>query len=142
MDGEDRIKKLDAESIIRVRTSFDWIKPEIRQFAEVFYSRLFEQNPNIALMFPADLEKQEARFGSMISTVIRRLDDTEDLIPMLEDLGRRHIEKFGVRRDDFKNYGVALSWTVGKFLGDDFTPDVADAWDEFFRFLTDTMLCR
>lgn len=142
MDAEIKPKKLDAETIIRVRTSFDRIKPEIRLFAQVFYSRLFEQNPNIALMFPADLEKQEAKFGAMISTVIRHLDDMEGLTRMLENLGRRHIEEFGVRPADFENYGVALWWTVDKFLDDDFTSDVADAWDEFFRFLTDTMLCR
>jgi hemoglobin-like flavoprotein len=35
---------------------------------------------------------------------------------------------YGVEAADYKPVGEALIWTLGKGLGDDFAPDVRDAW--------------
>ncbi len=46
---------------------------------------------------------------------------------------------YGVRDRDFRTGGEALLWAIAQTLGDDFTPEVRDAWAEAYTRVTHAM---
>ena len=63
----------------------------------------------------------------MLTAAVKGLDRLEQLVPVVEDLGRRHAG-YGVADAHYDTVGAALLWTLEKGLGQAFTPDVKDAW--------------
>lgn len=53
-------------------------------------------------------------------------------------MGARHAG-YGVGDADYGKVGDALLWTREQGLGDDFTPEVRDAWVEVYILPADTM---
>jgi hemoglobin-like flavoprotein len=56
----------------------------------------------------------------------------------VKDLGRRH-EGYGVKEEHYESVGAALLWTLGQGLGEEFTPEVEQAWAETYGTLTALM---
>lgn len=133
-----RMQDLDPRTIAHVQDSFAKLAPQMGLFGKAFYTRLFEDNPNIIYMFHGDPREHEFRLGAMIATIVSDLDHPERFRPMLARLGRRHVG-FGVRPKDYDLYGNALKWTLAKFLGDDFGPEIESAWNDFFQFMAEEM---
>ena len=130
---------MTPREISLVQQSFDTIVPRLDNFSRVFYARLFEQNPNLDLLFRADAGEREARLGNMLLRVVPGLERIETLEPEIARLGRRH-QEYGVRQDDFVRYWRALDWTLERFLDEDYSPEVRAAWSGFFTSLTGIML--
>jgi hemoglobin-like flavoprotein len=74
----------------------------------------------------------------MIGLAVRGLDNLNQLIPAVEDLGRRH-GNYGVRDEHYKTVGGALLWTLERGLGEHFTQDVREAWIAVYEVLALTM---
>ncbi len=73
-----------------------------------------------------------------VSAAVVGLNHPEQLIPMLRDMGRKHLQ-FGVQDKDYETVGSALLWTLERGLGEDWTPEVAEAWTLPYTLLSDTM---
>ncbi len=136
---ERQCHEMTSRQISLVQQSFDTIVPRLDSFSQVFYARLFEQNPNLGLLFRSDRTEQERKFGEMLLFVIPGLARLEELRPSLAWLGRRH-QKFGVRAEDYLRFWHALDWTLHRFLDRDYTVEVRGAWSGFFAALTGIML--
>jgi len=74
----------------------------------------------------------------MISAAVNGLPQLEGIVPVVEDLGRRHA-RYGVKPQHYDTVGAALLWTLGRGLGEAFTPDVRAAWTETYGLLAKTM---
>ncbi|HSE28912.1 MAG TPA: globin, partial [Gemmatimonadales bacterium] len=57
------------------------------------------------------------------------LDDPGRLVALLVSLGRRHAQ-YGVRAEEFALASEALLLTLRDALGERFTPEVEEAWQE------------
>ena len=66
------------------------------------------------------------------------LDRIEQLLPVVQSLGTRHVS-YGVRDKDYDTVGQALLWTLRKGLGEAFTPDVELAWANVYATLASAM---
>ena len=77
------------------------------------------------------MEAQGREVMHMFAEIVRTLDQPEQLVPEVADLGRRHVG-YGVRDDQYGSVGNALLWTLERGLGSDFTPEVRDAWTEAY----------
>ena len=66
------------------------------------------------------------------------LDRLDEIVPVVEDLGRRHAG-YGVEDTHYDTAGAALLWTLEQGLGDEFTPAFGDAWGAAYGVLADTM---
>lgn len=122
-----------------VQASFAKVAPIAETAAELFYARLFELDPSVKVLFKTDLKEQGKRLMSMIATAVAGLNDVEALVPAVQDMGRRHI-KYGVTREQYGTVGQALLDTLAKGLGDDFTPEVKNAWTVIYGVLSTTMI--
>jgi hemoglobin-like flavoprotein len=69
---------------------------------------------------------------------VRGLDHLDRLVPVVQDLGRRHVG-YGVTDAHYDTVGSALLWTLEKGLGSAFTPDMKDAWATVYGLLATVM---
>lgn len=123
---------------ILVQNSFTKVVLIATQAAGIFYDRLFELDPTLRPMFPDDMTEQKQKLMQMIAAAVRGLDDLDALVPVVQDLGVRHVG-YGVEDAHYDTVGTALLWTLEQGLGDGFTPETREAWTEVYTLLATTM---
>ena len=121
-----------------VQDSFARVVPIAEDVAALFYRRLFELDPSLRSLFSEDLVPQGRKLAQMLTAAVKGLDRLEQLVPVVQDLGRRHLA-YGVTDADYQTVGAALIWTLQKSLGRAFTPEMADAWATVYSVLATTM---
>ena len=122
-----------------VQSSFAKVAPIADQAAEIFYARLFELDPSLKSLFQGDMVAQGKRLMGMIAAAVQGLDDLESLVPVVQDLGRRH-RRYGVAAKHYDTVGQALLDTLAKGLGEAFTDDTRRAWTTVYGVLSTTMI--
>jgi len=106
---------------------------------DAFYSKLFSYNPSLRKMFPSNMSHQYQKLMDMINTIIARLDKLDDLTNEISAMAQRHV-RYGVRPAHYKLVGNALLWTLKQGLGNDWTPEVANAWTKCYALLSEAMI--
>jgi len=106
---------------------------------DLFYSKLFIDNPSLRKMFPSDMEKQYEKLIDMLNAIVIRLDKLQEMSVEIQAMAQRHVG-YGVKPAHYKLVGNALLWTLEKGLGDDWTEDVKAAWTACYTILADTMI--
>lgn len=129
---------MTPRQIEMVQASWAKVAPLVDTAAQVFYARLFALDPALRPLFGGDMKEQSWRLGTTISFVVKGLNRVEALRPGLLALGARHAA-LGVRDEHYQVVGRALLWTLGKGLGDAFTPETERAWASAYEVLADTM---
>lgn len=129
---------MKTEKIALVRSSWQQVLPIKDTAAQLFYGRLFELDPSLRGMFRGDMVEQGRKLMAMINTVVNSLDNLVPILERIEDLGRGHVA-YGVTEAHYDTVGSALIWTLGKGLGEQFTPAVKDAWVEAYGTLSSAM---
>lgn len=134
---------METKTIALVQDSFEKVKPIAPAAAEIFYSKLFELDPALKPLFPTDKEgamvEQGNKLMTMLGAAVAGLSNIEALIPVLEGLGKRHVE-YRVEPSHYNTVGAALLGTLEAGLGDDFTTEVKNAWAEVYGTMTDVMI--
>jgi hemoglobin-like flavoprotein len=121
-----------------VQSSFAKVAPIAQQAADLFYTRLFEIDPALRPMFPEDMKEQKIKLMQMLTAAVKGLDNLETLVPVVRQLGARHIG-YGVKDDHYATVAAALLWTLERGLGDAFTPETKEAWVVVYGILAKTM---
>jgi len=129
---------MTPDQVKLVQDSFQKVAPIADQASDLFYGRLFEIAPEVRPLFPEDMSEQKGKLMGMLSTAVGNLHQVETIIPAVQDLGRRHVG-YGVTAEQYKPVGEALIWTLEQGLGDDFTPEVKDAWVTTYTTLEKVM---
>jgi hemoglobin-like flavoprotein len=130
--------QLTPEQVGLVKNSWEQVVPIADTAAKLFYERLFELDPELRPLFRTNITEQGRKLMQMITAAVRGLDNMPALLPVLQDLGRRHV-KYGVRRKDYDTVGAALLWTLEQGLGAGFTPQVRAAWTTLYSVLASVM---
>ena len=121
-----------------IQETFATIAPIADDAAALFYRRLFEIDPSLRRMFKDDMTEQRKRLMQMIAVAVKGLDRLDELVPAVQDLGRRHAG-YGVEDRHYATVGAALLWTLEKGLGSAFTPEAKAAWATVYGILATTM---
>ena len=129
---------MSPQQVLLVQTSWQKVVPIADAAAGLFYGRLFELDPELKHLFTSDITEQGRKLMAMISTVVAKLDSLGDILPAVQDLGRRHVA-YGVDEHHYDTVGAALLWTLGQGLGDAFTPEVKEAWTTAYLTLAGAM---
>lgn len=144
-DHLERRKKL----VQQTWRSVEFAKNE--KFTIAFYERLFQKYPQVVPMFDGiGLSAQATKLYEVVCVAVRFLDDLPGLVPVLQDLGKRHAVSYGVER---AHYGVVTEIFVEilyEFLTDFFSQqaagsasvfllDVTDAWSWVLTLIGDVM---
>ncbi len=130
---------MNVQTIALVQGSFEKVAPIADVAAGLFYKRLFELDPSLRPMFPADLTEQKKKLMQMLTVAVRGLNRLDQIVPAVQALGRRHAG-YHVKAEHYATVANALLWTLEQGLGPDFTPDVKAAWVEVYTVLADTMI--
>ena len=129
---------MTPEKIALVRGSWQQVLPISDSAAKLFYGQLFALDPSLRSLFKGDMVEQGRKLMTMINMVVMSLDNLAPLLGAVEDLGRRHVS-YGVTEAHYDTVGSALLWTLGKGLGEQFTPPVEAAWTEAYTTLASAM---
>jgi len=121
-----------------VQNSFTSIATIADDAAILFYQKLFELDPSLKPMFRGDMAEQRKKLMQMLTAAVKGLDRLEQLVPVVQDLGRRH-GAYGVKESHYETVGAALLWTLEAGLGKNFTPEVKEAWTAVYGLLATTM---
>jgi len=94
-----------------VQESFAGIAGIADDAAVLFYQRLFELDPSLRPMFRGDMAEQRKKLMQMLTAAVKGLDRLDQLVPVVQDLGRRHAG-YGVEDRHYDTVGAALLWTL------------------------------
>jgi pimeloyl-ACP methyl ester carboxylesterase/hemoglobin-like flavoprotein len=129
MTGDD-----DAFLITR---SFTRIAPRGDEFCARVYQRLFTACPELRPLFRTDMTAQRRKLLGALMAVVDNLQAPGRLIPLLEDLGRRHAG-YGVTPDSFDALGAALLGAIADF-DDQLDESCAAAWRRAYAQIAQAM---
>lgn len=121
-----------------VQETFAMIAPIADDAAALFYRRLFEIDPSLRQMFRGDMAEQRKKLMQMLTAAVKGLDRLDQLVPVVQTLGRRHAT-YGVNDAHYDTVATALLWTLQKGLGPLFTPEAREAWVTVYGVLATTM---
>jgi hemoglobin-like flavoprotein len=121
-----------------VQDSFAAITPIADDAAVLFYQRLFELDPSLKSLFRSDMTDQRKKLMQMLTAAVKGLDRLDQLVPVVQELGKRHVV-YGVADRHYDTVGEALLWTLEMGLGRAFTPEVKEAWTAVYGLLATTM---
>ena len=82
---------MTPEQITLVQTSWQKVVPIKDKAAELFYGKLFELDANLKPLFKGDMAEQGRKLMAMINTVVNKLNDLDDIVPAVQDLGKKHV---------------------------------------------------
>ena len=131
---------MTKEQILLVKKSwniFREIDPVL--VGDVFYSKLFFDMPYLEKLFHTPREEQSRKLIEMLSIIVGRLDNLDELTEEIKQLAIRHVQ-YGVKEQHYKAVGTALLWTLQQGLGKDWDEEVKEAWASCFNILSTTMI--
>ncbi len=133
------MKSLSVRQKALIRRSFSRVACCHPKIAQSFFDRLFELDPEIERLFPADLGAHKGKFMQMIAVLINALDQPERFSEIARKLGERHL-RYGVQARYYPLAREAFLWALEQNLGDQFTPPVRQEWAAFYEALIADML--
>lgn len=130
---------MTPQQIQLVQGSFAKVVPIADTAAALFYSNLFTADPALKPLFKGNMEEQGKKLMQMIGAAVGKLKDLDTLVPILQNLGKRHVG-YGVKPSHYDTVGGALLLTLEQGLGDAFTPEVKEAWTVVYGIMAKTMI--
>lgn len=147
------VAMVDVETVQRTWALVATSDDAVDAVGKAFFARIFDLAPGAVELFATfkDVPK-ESRYESpafvrharaVISAVdvaVRGLRDLDSLVPVLENLGARHVG-YGVAEAHYDVVGRALLETLERALGDDaWTPAAREAWTATWGVVKTTMI--
>jgi hemoglobin-like flavoprotein len=118
---------LTEEDVRIVKESLPTIRTHLQPASMIFYENLFKIAPELRPMFREDLAGQGMKFFSTLHTIFDMLTAPEAAQSEMDDLSDSHTA-LGVKVEHFAPMREALDMTLTETLGQDFTPEIRDAW--------------
>lgn len=122
-----------------VRSSWNKVLRIADTASDLFYERLFTMDPKLKELFPSDMSVQKKKLIAALARIVVSLEKPDVLVPLAQDLGRRHIG-YGATERDYQTVGGALLWTLEQGLGELWTPELKEAWTAAYTALTGIMI--
>lgn len=129
---------MTPQQISLVKSTWAQVVPIKDKAAVLFYGKLFELDPAVKPLFKDNIVEQGKKLMMAINTVVNSLDKIDSMVPIIQDMGRRHAG-YGVQSHHYDSVGEALIWTLGAGLGPMFTPEVKAAWLSAYNLLANVM---
>lgn len=144
---------VDVETVQRTWALVASSDDAIDAAGKAFFARIFDIAPGAVELFASfrDVPK-ESRYESpaftrharavmtTVDVAVKGLRDLDALVPVLENLGARHVG-YGVAEAHYDVVGRALLETLASALGDDaWTPAAREAWTATWEIVKTTMI--
>ncbi|MGW6919103.1 globin domain-containing protein [Kitasatospora sp. NPDC054939] len=123
---------------VLIKSSFAVVEPHGTAVTGYFYRHLFEHNPGVRGLFAAHLDEQQDRLWAALGALVTHLEDTDTLVGILQDLGRRHAG-YGALAEHFPAVGASLIATLQHYAGEAWSPETEESWAAVYGVVTDVM---
>ncbi len=130
---------LTESQIKRVQETWQMITPVSKEMGERFYSRLFENHPELRPMFKIDPKDQAMKLMFMISYLVHRLNQVQELQEEIIKLALRH-KGYGTQIEQYQIIGENLMWSLQNNLGKEWDAETEQAWSYTYKFISDLMI--
>jgi hemoglobin-like flavoprotein len=107
-------------------------------FSVIFYQLLFNAHPEIAALFPGDMQQQQQRMTRTLGEAIDLSVAPDRLILLLKAAGVRH-HHYRVVQAYFQLMEPVFLQALGRQLGDSFDDELQALWQKFFHNMTIVM---
>ena len=131
---------MDLKKIELVQISFADVLKISTDFTETFYETLFNLDPSLRPMFKHDLKENGEKLMATLKIAIMGLTDFDTIKPILEDLGRGHVQNYGVYTEHYDTVGQALIMSLDKCLGISFNDETREVWLETYNTVAGVMI--
>jgi nitric oxide dioxygenase len=122
-----------------VENSWDFIILNTSEAGELFYGRLFQIDPELRKLFKDDNSAQAKKLVNMITFVVHKLGNLDEIVKDVVALGERHAG-YHVKPEYYGTVANALLWTLEKALGDQWNEEMKEAWVTAYTILSTTMI--
>ncbi len=123
-----------------LEASFDQIRPQAIAFSARFYDLLFHHHPELKPLFAETTqEAMGKKLMVSLAAIVENLRSPEILTVALQSLGARHVQ-VGTLEEHYPFVGQALLETFAEYLGSDWTPELATAWQDAYGVIVTIML--
>ncbi len=112
--------------------------PIKEQVAKLFYTRLFELDPNVKSLFKGKLDFQGDKVMMTLNVMVNSLDDLSAVEEMLQAMGKRHLI-YRVQVAHYETIGSALIWAINNGLKDSFSKEEKEVWVIAYGLIATTM---
>jgi methyl-accepting chemotaxis protein len=130
---------MNSDSVSLVQESWKEVIPIAPRAAELFYQNLFGLDPGLRPLFRGDMTAQGEKLVQMIGVAVGKLDDLDTLLPVLQNLGKRHAG-YGVKDHHYESVAAALLATLAQGLGEKFTSAMKQAWIRAYDLIATSMM--
>jgi nitric oxide dioxygenase len=126
------------EQIRLVIDSIEELRPRADDVATRFYDALFTLAPDARELFPEDLTLQRAKLFKELDEIAHAIPTLSNFVDRARRLGADHAA-YGVERRHYIAFGSVLVGVLGDALGDEFTPELEEAWRQAYSLVADSM---
>ncbi len=130
---------LSDAQILAIEESFAVVEPMADLASKLFYQKLFDIEPSLQELFPADLTEQRKKLMTALKVLVSGLRQPEQVRRMLQELGERH-RGYGVKDDHYVYVAQSLMWTLEQSLGPVLTEEVRQAWKDLYSYAAAEMI--
>ena len=131
---------LTRKEMALIKKSWDLIrKIDKAVVGDIFYSKLFFDNPELRKIFPQNMEEQYQKFLDMLNAIVERLEKLDELKGDIVAMARRHVD-YGVKPVHYNMVGKTLLYTLQKGLLNEWTDEMRSAWINCYTILSGTMI--
>jgi len=123
-----------------LETSFAIIARRGDELTSLFYAHLFADYPAVLPLFDkVDLPSQKKKLLASLKLVVENLRRPEELLPVLEQLGCRHVD-YGAEEAHYPAVGATLLKSMAEVAGDAWTEEMTTAWSDAYELVARQML--
>ncbi|PQB05864.1 adenylate/guanylate cyclase domain-containing protein [Aureitalea marina] len=145
LDGHDHettvyevigFKGVDVQ--LELQRSLDYLLENEDEFADRFYSKVFEIAPEARSLFKKNMLAQGRLLTHMLGGIVYSMSRPEYLNMGLKLLGESHV-KYGVTEEHYPVVLKALLDTIAETLGDMYSGKLMKAWEDALTLITSEM---
>jgi len=130
---------MEKEEIDLVKKSWTYVTTHIHEAGSIFYGILFEKAPEVRNLFKGDMTAQSKKLMTMLSFIVSKLDNLDELTDDIRNLAVRH-ENYQAKPEYYPLVGWALIETLKTGLGNQWTKEHEKAWTQVYSLLSQTMI--
>jgi hemoglobin-like flavoprotein len=130
---------MTPKQIEMIENSWDYIILNVSEAGSLFYQRLFELDPELKHLFKGDTKAQAIKLTSMITFLVHKLNQLDEVVKDVRSLGARH-KGYQVKPESYATVGAALLWTLEQGLGNQWNSEMHGAWAELYTVLSSIMI--
>jgi len=129
---------LTPEEISLIKSTRGKLLDKQNRFRKSFYEKIFDLDPSAKELFREGFLSIETLPDSF-EFMHKHADNLVDAIPEIKKLGLKH-KTYRVKPKHYPVGREALVLTLQKYLGDDYSDELGEAWQKVFTFMSEYLV--